>query len=258
MPVIHADSIPIWAVFLLFVATVMAAVTAGCRIGLLRSRKGGGEPEGPAGSVVGAALGLLAFMLAFTFGITAGRLDTRKQLLLDEVNAIGTAALRAQLLPEPHRSECRALLRAYVAGRAAITPATLPQMIREAEGIQSELWAHAVALARADMNSDIGALFAEALNEVFDLHTSRVTVGGKYRIPPMIWGVLIALTVLSMAAVGYQFGVLGRTGVAFHLVLAVSFSLVVTLIADLDRGTSSLLKVSQQPMVDLQARLAGD
>ena len=72
----------------------------------------------------------------------------------------------------------------------------------------------------------------------------------------MIWTVLIALTVLSMGGVGFQFGILGRYSVAVNLILAVSFSLVVHLIADLDRSTTGMLKVSQEPLTELQKKLA--
>jgi hypothetical protein len=258
MPTTTMDTLPLWALFLAAVASILLSLTVGFRAGLLRRKQAEGEPEGPVGSVAGATLGLLAFMLAFTFGMTANRFDTRKQLLLDEVNALGTAALRADLLPEPHRAECRELLKRYVDLRVEMPRDVrkLPQALKESEALQDQLWSHAMALARADMNSDIGALFVESLNTVIDLHTSRVTVALKYRIPAMIWYALILLTILSMAAVGYHFGILGRSSAAVHLILALSFSLVFLLIADLDRGASGLLKVSQQPMIDLQQKLS--
>ena len=80
------------------------------------------------GPVVAASLGLLAFMLAFTFGAVTKRYDDRKQLVLDEANAIGTACLRADLLPEPDRDSVRRLLYDYAqpvtpfASLPAITP----------------------------------------------------------------------------------------------------------------------------------------
>ena len=63
--------------------------------------------QAPVGAIVGAILGLLAFLLAFTFGMAASRFETRRELVLDEANAIGTTYLRAALLPEPHRVEVR-------------------------------------------------------------------------------------------------------------------------------------------------------
>jgi hypothetical protein len=59
--------------------------------------------------------------------------------------------------------------------------------------------------------------------------------------------------VLSMTAVGYQFGLTGRR--LIHGVLALAFSAVVLLIADLDRATAGGLQVSQEPMLKLQESL---
>jgi len=250
--------LPTWGMFLSMLVVVLVAEMLGYRLARYRIRKSDNAAEGPISSVVGAVMGLLAFMLAFTFSMSAGRFDTRKQLLLDDVNAIATASMRAQLLPEPHRSDCRALLKRYVDIRVEMKPESrvIAKALEDAKDIQHQLWQHAMELARADMNSDIGALFVESLNEMFNLHNSRVTVALLYRIPPVIWYVLVLLTALSMAGVGYQFGLAGRLSVLVHLILGISFSLVVTLIADLDKPTNSLLQVSRKPMIELQKQLS--
>jgi hypothetical protein len=83
--------------------------------------------------MVTATLGLLAFILAFTFGLAATRYDTKRQLLIDEANAVGTTYLRAAILPE-RGEEIRALLRDYVDARIqAVQPGKLAQNIRRAE-----------------------------------------------------------------------------------------------------------------------------
>lgn len=250
---------PLWALFVISILLVLLSIRVGFHIGTVRRNKAGEVPEGPIGSVVGAVLGLLAFMLAFTFSLASNRFDTRKQLLLDEVNAIGTAALRAELFAEPYKSRILPLLKQYVDVRVSISTNVngVGRAIKESEALQSELWGLAAELARADMNSDIGALFVESLNEMIDLHTARVTVATQYRVLPVIWLVLGCLTMFSMAGVGYQFGILNRSSFSAHLILALSFSMVVLLIVDLDRATSGSLKVSQQPMIDLQTKLAG-
>ena len=63
---------------------------------------------------MGSTLGLLAFMLAFTFGMSGSRFDARKQLVLDEASAVLRTYQRAQLLPEARRGTCRRLLEEYV------------------------------------------------------------------------------------------------------------------------------------------------
>jgi hypothetical protein len=256
MPEQLLDSIPLWAVFIGTVVITLVSIRVGFRAGVYR-RQRAEEAEGPVGSVVGAMLGLLAFILAFTFGIASSRFDTRKHLVLEEVNAIETAYLRAGLLPEPQRSESRRLLRRYVEIRAEFSkdPVKLAQGLAEAETLQAQLWSIATLLARADLNSDIGALYIESLNRLIDLHTARVTISLQYRIPVAVWIVLVLVTMLSMGGVGYQFGVVGRTGFLIHLVLALTFSAVVFVIADLDRPLHGLLQVSQQPMLELRERL---
>jgi hypothetical protein len=251
------QQLPLAIVFALAVLVVLASLATGYGAGLRRSKGGVSQHEGPIGTIVGALLGLLAFILAFTFGSAASRFDVRKQLLLDEVNAIGTAVLRADLLPEPHATESRRLLKAYVDTRVAHARRLkdIATAIAEAEAVQRELWSHATQLARTDLDSPIGALFVGALNEVFDLHTSRVTVALQYRIPLRIWLGLLSVTVLAMIAVGYQFGLTRRMNVLIALVLALSFSSVVLLIADLDRATEGALQVGQQPMLQLQEEL---
>ena len=76
------------------------SVECGYRLGKYRRSRHEQEKEAPLGTMVGATLGLLAFILAFTFGLAAARFDTRRQVLLDEANAIGTTYLRAGILPE--------------------------------------------------------------------------------------------------------------------------------------------------------------
>ncbi|MHB9139642.1 MAG: hypothetical protein ACYC4Q_09590, partial [Victivallaceae bacterium] len=112
------ELLPLWLFYVLSVAIVFVSAMTGFRIGKnLRLRKKG-QSEAPIGTIVGAMLGLLAFILAFTFGMAASRFDVRKNLLLDETNAIGTAFLRADFLPSPQRQDTRMLLKKYVDIRA--------------------------------------------------------------------------------------------------------------------------------------------
>jgi hypothetical protein len=251
------NGLPLWGVFCFTGMLILVTVETGFRVGRARRRRREGAAEEPLGPVVGAILGLLAFMLAFTFGIAGSRFEARKRLFLDEVNAIGTASLRAGLLAEPHRSEVRRLFREYVDLRVdlARNPGHLRSVIARSEAIQGELWTHAQALAAEDRDSDIYAIFIESLNTVFDLQTSRLTVAIQYRIPEPIWLMLYLITVVTMLAVGYQFGLAGARPLAGGIVLAVALSAVVWLVADLDRGHEGSLRVGQQPMLDLQQKL---
>src|SRR6188472_1958263 len=110
------DAFPLWGLFIAILAVVLLSVECGYRLGKFRLSRREQEKEAPVGTMVGATLGLLAFILAFTFGLAAARFDTRRQLLLDEANAIGTTYLRAGMLPE-WGEEVRRLLRDYIGHR---------------------------------------------------------------------------------------------------------------------------------------------
>ncbi len=99
------EYLPLWALFAATVLLVLGAIEGGYRLAVFRTRQSDKGIDAPIGSVIGGILGLLAFLLAFTFGIAASRFDTRRELLLNEVNAIGTCYLRADLVPDPERLE---------------------------------------------------------------------------------------------------------------------------------------------------------
>ena len=253
------EKIPLAMVFAGSLAIMLGALLAGRSTGRRREATEQ-DVSGPVGAAVGATTGLMAFLLAFTFGAAASRFDTRRNLLLDEVNAIGTCYLRAALLPEPHRSETRKLMRDYVRDRVEVPPdaQAIAGMMQRAETIHSGLWQHAVALAGGERPSPIDALFVSALNDVIDFHTKRATVALQFRIPNVIWNALFVITVLSMGALGYAFGLSGSRRFAAAVVLAVTLSSVLLLIADLDRPHQGLMAVSQQPMADLLRQMEAD
>ena len=252
------QAIPLWLLYLMTVAVVVLAVAGGFRIGSLVQQHGNSEKEVPIGSIVGATLGLLAFVLAFTFSIASSRFDARKQLVLDEVNSIGTTFLRTDFLPEPQRSLSRKLLKHYVDIRteAVVQIQKLPQALIDSEALHGQLWAQLNDIVTRNHDSVLLGLYAQSLNEMIDFHTKRVTVALQYRIPMPIWLALYFVTILTMVATGYQFGVSGKSSLMIIMVMALSFSAIILLVADLDRPLEGGLKVSQEPMIELQQKFS--
>jgi hypothetical protein len=250
------DYLPLWALVFATVALVLASIEAGVLTALRRRGAGTKESAGPIGSAVGGTLGLLAFILAFTFQLAASRFEERRQLLLTEVNALGTCYLRAQMMAEPQGAEVRSRLREYVHLRTTVLPdlAALNDTLARSETLQDEMWQQAVVVAKADPNSEVNSLFVASLNEVIDLHTKRVTVL-NFRIPTIVWLSLYVVSMLSMFGVGYQFGVAGGRDLAISLLLGLAFSIILGLIADLDRTSEGYLRVNQQPMLELDEKL---
>jgi hypothetical protein len=246
------DFLPLWTAFLATNALVLLSVEGGIRLGRHRRSTGAAEQEGPVTGIVGATLALLAFLITFTFGLAASRFEVRRQAVLDEANAIGTTSLRTGFLPEPHRAEVRRLLREYVTTRLAGSQAGhTSEAIVQSEALQTQLWSQADQVAALDSRSVMTGLFIQALNDTIDMHSTRLQAL-RGRIPLVVWIVIGFVTMLAMATAGYQEGVGGSRRSPAILALVLSFSGVMTLITDLDRPHEGLLRVSQQPMLDLQ------
>ena len=255
------EQIPVWLFFTISFVAVLVSIEAGYRLGHAVRRRSEDEKESPVGAIAGSILGLLAFMLAFTFGLVSERYDARKGLVREEANAIRTAYFRADFLPEADRAKAKTWMREYVNERIEAVQSGDIQRVQAAvsgaEGVQRKLWDMAVANARLDMNSDVAALYIESLNELAALHASRVAVGGA-RIPGGIWNALGILVVLGMVAVGYQTGIAASKRSWSMPILAFSFSLVLALISALDRPFSDLIQVSQQPLESVRSAMGGE
>jgi hypothetical protein len=254
------DAVSTGAIFAISTLAVLVSIEAGYRLGQFAHRRLPDEKESPTSAFAGAVLGLLAFILAFTFGIASNRYDARKGLVREEANAIRTAYLRSDFLPEADRAEAKQLLREHLNARLAfaqagsLDPERVNAVLTETERIQTRLWDMAVTNARKDMNSDVAALYIESLNEIFDLHALRLAVGLQERIPIGIWYVLGGLTILGMIGMGYHAGIVGSRRSVAMLILATSFAVVFAMIASLDRP-EGFIRASQQPLIDLQQSL---
>jgi hypothetical protein len=203
--------------------------------------------------MVGATLGLLAFLLAFTFGFAANLYQAKREVVLDEANAIGTTWLRAGFLADDERDAARALLREYVDIRlAAVESGEVEGAMRRSEEIHSALWAQATAAMNDDPRSVAAGLFAETLNDTIDLHAKRVQVALRTAIPSTIWYALYAISFFAFGTLGYHAGLGAANRSYATIAVAIIFSAVIWLIADLDTAAEGTLRISQQAMIDLR------
>jgi hypothetical protein len=245
--------LPLLETLIVTMVLIFGAVMSGVMVGRYFLKHYSADEAPPVGSLVAALFALLAFLLALTYSATSNRFEERKQLLLDEVNAIGTAYLRADFIEsDALRTQSKSLLKNYVELRANVLEQrdNVGDIIRRSEEIQKELWSLAVDAVQAN-GGPVSLSYATALNEVFDLHTSRVVVALKYQIHDTVWLILMTVSVLSMFAIGFQFGYGGGKRVMLCIVLALTFSLVLMMIEDLDRPLEGTIMVDNQPLAEL-------
>jgi hypothetical protein len=128
----------------------------------------------------------------------------------------------------------------------AVQSGNVAEGIRRSEEIQQKVWTEAEAVGQKNSNSIVVGLFVQSLNQMIDLHASRVQAGVRSRIPGAIWVGLLTVAVLSLAAMGYLEGLAGTRRSLAVLAVAVAFSVVIEPIADLDRPQEGVLRVTNR------------
>jgi hypothetical protein len=239
---------------------VIVLLEAGRRIGNARIAREGEEPRTGLGAVEGAVFGLLGLLLAFTFSGAAERFQERRELILREANAIGTAYLRLDLLPPESRAPLQQRFRDYLDARIAVY-SSLPDMeaakaaLAKSLSLQAELWTGAVTATSA-AGSAASRILLPALNEVFDIATTRIVATQNH--PPLaIYLMLVAMTLVSALLVGY--GMAGaKTASALHRwAYAAVMAAALHLIVDLEYPRLGLIRVvaADKILVDVRASM---
>lgn len=229
----------------------------GRRLGRARLEKAEEGDRAGLGAVEGAVFALLGLLIAFTFSGAAMRFDGRRELIVQESNAIGTAWLRLDLLPVPAQGDLKALFRRYLDSRLAVYR-KIPDMeaVREelarGNALQSEIWTRAVTACR-ESPDPVTALVPPALNEMFDIASTR-TMAAQMHPPGVIFAMLGLLALMSSLLAGYAMA--GGTGRNWIHILGFALTMATTvyLILDLEYPRMGLIRVDAADEVLIQLR----
>jgi hypothetical protein len=227
---------------------MLVLLEIGRRIGVRRRAK---DPDGAmvgGGSLEGAVFGLLALLVAFTFSGAAARFDTRRQLIVEETNDIGTAYLRLDLLPTAAQPPLRDHFRQYVAARLDVYR-QLPDLaaaraaLGRAAALQTEIWTGAVAGSREpEAHPDAARLLLPALNAMFDIMTTRTMAVHMH--PPLIIFAMLFVVALASALLAGTGLAGGRRRDWIHMVgFAAIMAVTVYVILDLETPRLGLIQV---------------
>ena len=242
-------------IFLVGLAVIWAASEIGWQLG---SRSGGRE-GGNVSTLESAMLGLLALIIGFTFAMALSRFEARRLAVLNEANAIGTTALRARLLPEPHRTDISKLLKEYVRIRVDIVQsdhslAELRTVVDRSNVIQQALWQQAKAIVVKDNSMVPTGLFIQTLNEMIDDQEKRLAAF-RNRVPNVVLVGLFGIAAIAGGFAGYASGLDPKRNRLPVYITGFLVSAVILMIFDLDRPSSGFITNDQQSMIDVAASI---
>jgi hypothetical protein len=240
---------------------IVAMLELGRRLGVRRLASDPAGAQAGTGAVEGAVFALVGLLIAFTFSGAASRFDERRDLIVAETNAVGTAWLRLDLLPSDQPAIRDSFLQ-YLDARLAVYR-KLPDVkaaraeLAKATALQATIWAQAIAAGqREGASPDAIKLLLPALNEMFDITTTR-TMATQAHPPVFIYGMLIALALASALLAG--FGMAGSKSRSWLHILgfATVMAVAVYAIIDLEFPRIGLIQVDafDQALVELRASM---
>jgi hypothetical protein len=213
------------------------------------------------GVVEGSVFGLLGLLMAFTFSGAAERFSERKHLIVEEVNAVGTAWKRIDLLAPDAQPGIRDGFRRYLDARIAAY-GKLPDQkaadeeFTKAEHAGQEIWAKAAAATRPESVTPARVLILPAMNQMFDMAETRRLATRMH--PPVIIYVMLAVLALAGALLaGYGMaGGRGRNWIHM-IVFSLTIAAAAYVILDLEYPRVGLIRVDQfdRALVELRATM---
>ena len=222
------------------------------------------DPEGAdkgIGAADGAVFALFGLLLAFTFSGATSRFDHRRELIVQEANAIGTAYLRIDLLPMATQQGIRSLFRQYVEARIALhqhfsNPTVSRDDYLRGTKLQDEIWKLAVAGVNASSNPPVSAQIFPPLNDMIDISNTRI-IAAQTHPPEVIFFMLFGLALLVSLLAGYAMS-LSKTRQWMHLIvfsIAITSTLYVIIDIEYPRFGEIRIDAFDQILVDVLDRI---
>jgi hypothetical protein len=246
-----------WIVFPILAVVLLALSQFGWRVGLAHSRARGNKPK-DGGSVPAAVLTLLGLLLGFSFAMAVSRHDTRRELVVQEANSIGTTVRRARLLPEPEVANVGRLLREYVAlrieaDREANFSQRFESLRKNSADLHDRLWNEAVAAA-AKQPTPITASFIVSLNETIDFESTHIAAKRNH-VPGAVWLLLLCVAGCGVWLTGWQAGMDRGHPFLARFLFPVLIAVVIALITDIDTPRGGLITLDERPLLELNNSL---
>lgn len=245
---------------LFLVGLLMACIEFGRRIRLRRRDE---KWSSGLGVIDGAVFGLMALLLGFSFSGAVSRFDTRRELIVQETNAIGTAWLRVDLLPDAAQPQIRDDFRTYLDTRLAfykdlgIDRAKALDELALSEKLQTKIWTESISAAKQTSSPAVLTLVVGALNEMIDITTTRSVALQTH--PPMpMYLTLVLLALASSLIAGFGMGDTEKRPWLHTMVFAAALTLTVYTIIDLEFPRLGIIRVDRYDQALVNQRKSMD
>lgn len=251
-----------WIIIICLFATLLGAWSIGRYLGRRARATIDETAKSQANALQGAVLGLLALLMAFTLSMAISRYEARKQVIVDEANAIGTTYLRAKLLPSPYAADAVTLLRQYVGIQldlynAGYDPARIQAVSEQTTQLQQQLWSIATTVSAQDNRSVSAGLFVQTLNDTIDFDAKRLAAF-QNRVPGAVIWLLFGVAVAAVGMVGYNDGLGSQRHFVGAVLIIILLVVIIWVTIDLDLPQYGLIRVNQQSMLNLQEFIQQD
>jgi hypothetical protein len=237
-----------WQTALILFACMVATWIIGMIVGRRLTRIG----KAVMGSKVGeASLGLMGLLLAFTFAMAIEKHGTRREMVVQDANAIGDFYTTASLLKDPTRSQLQSVIRDYAHYRLDFVQRPIPSEADLDDAIAqiNSMQTHMTNLVReaVDANTPVVEPLVDTLNNLTSMHAARLAAG-RDRLQWPIVGLLALSAMVSTGLLGREQGIAGKR----HYLSTVGFMMMVGfalyLTFDLNQPHRGLMRVSQEPL----------
>ncbi len=230
-------------------ASVFVALWAALEFGRFLARRNEAREKDISGNAIDAAVfALLGLLIAFTFSGAASRFDHRRELIVQEANAIGTAWLRIDTLPAEAQPALREEFRSYIVSRKAAyavvaDEAAFRAALERSGELQRKLWLLAIEAGKSPgALPDAHKLLLPALNEMIDITTTRA-MANEMHPPPAIYAMLFALVLVASVLAGFGMGGHRSRSWIHMFAFAATMAITVTVIIDMEYPRMGVITV---------------
>ncbi len=237
------------------IAGILLSIEVGHRLGLRRWARVGQSGRNVIPTMEASILGLMGLLIAFTFYGAGARFDLRRNLIAQEANAIGTAYLRIDLLPQEKQPLLRENFRKYLRSRLAVYQ-KIPDIkavnaaLDQSSALQNKVWKDAIEAMKESGPAE-KSLVLTSLNEMIDITTTR-TVAMMTHPPAAVFMMLFLTVIASSALAGYEMSAVGIRDWVFVIAFASVLGAAIYVTLDYEYPRIGLVRIDSVDTVLMQ------